>query len=512
MEVSVRQQVMEKLAPLSTSERPVYLVGGAVRDMLLQRPVHDLDFAVPGRTRALAKDIACQMNGALYVMDDERDITRVVLTLADHQRMMLDFSTLRAGSLEGDLFARDFTINAMAIDAARPDHLIDPTGGLADLREKRLRACSPTSLSNDPVRVLRLVRQALALQMRIDPQTLALARAAVPGLPRISPERVRDELFRLLDGADVHLGIRILDQIGALEYVLPELIPMKGVTQSAPHVEDVWEHTLKVVQALEQLYAPLVGSYNAEKVTDLTIGSAVLWLGRYREQLEEHFHQSLVPDRSLRALLFLAALYHDTGKPENRSVEPDGRIRFLEHEQLSKQMVAHRGRWLALSTAEIDRLEKITGQHMRLHFMANALRADGGDRPSRRTIFRFFRDTGPAGIELCLLSLADLRGTYGVTLPPDTWQAQLQACRGLFEAYWEKNEEIVAPPRFLSGDDLMRIFRLQPGRNIGHLLNAIRDAQAAGEVGSREEAEDFARNWIEMRYHSEEYPGEEGEK
>jgi hypothetical protein len=430
--------------------------------------------------------------------------------------MMLDFSTLRAGSLEGDLRARDFTINAMAYDVAQPGHLIDPTGGLADLREKRLRACSPSSLSDDPARVLRLVRQALAFHMRIDPQTLALARAAAPFLPGISPERVRDELFRLLDGGDVHLGIRIMDQIGALEYVLPELLPMKGVTQSAPHVDDVWEHTLQVVQALERLYPPLVGAYAAEKVTDLTVGSAVLWLGRYREQLAKHFGQSLVPDRSLRALLFLAALYHDAGKPDTRSEEPDKRIRFLNHAELSKQMVVQRGRWLALSTAEIERLEKITAQHMRVHFMANTLRSDGNDQPSRRVIYRYFRDTGPAGIEICLLSLADLRGTYSVTLPQDTWQAQLQACRALFEAYWEKSAEIVTPPRFLSGDDLMRIFHLQPGRNIGRLLNAVREAQAAGEIGSREEAEEFARNWIEMRYHSEEnagiHPGDEGEK
>jgi poly(A) polymerase len=499
----------------------VYLVGGGVRDQLLNRPAHDFDFVLPGETSSLARKVADQLRGAFYILDEERDTSRVVLGVDEYpeDRLTLDFASLRAQDLEGDLRARDFTINAMALDVARPERLIDPTGGLADAREGRIRACSPLSLSNDAVRVLRAIRQALSFHFRIEPETIRLMRIAAPLLTRPSAERLRDELFKMLDGVQVSLAIRLLDQVGALPFVLPELEGLKGVSQTAPHVSTVWEHTLSVLQHLEQLFAALVGDYQEEAVTDLTTGSAVLWLGRYRAQFEAHFRSRLVPDRSLRALLFFAALYHDIAKPATRTEGPEGRVRFLGHDETGARVASGRARALALSAGEVSRLETIIDQHMRVHFLSNTAGGvppkagcgEPGDRLSRRSIYRYFKATAAAGVDICLLSLADARGTYETTLPQETWQAELEACRGLLEAYWEKSEEVVAPPRYLTGNDLMDVFGLKPGRMVGRLLAAIREAQAVGEVQDREEALDFARRWIEQVSTAETTSGEEGE-
>jgi tRNA nucleotidyltransferase/poly(A) polymerase len=502
MDTSVRDIILENLREFSTPQRPIYLVGGAVRDWLLDRPVHDLDFVLPGETRRLAQEIARRFDGALYVLDEERQTTRVVLDQeklpGGHpgERLLLDFAAYRASDLQGDLLDRDFTINAMAFDVAAPDRLIDLCGGLADLRDKRIRVCSPGSFEHDPVRILRAVRQALGFGFRIEPETLRLMRSATGLLPRVSAERLRDELFKMLDGPQVALSIRILDQVGALSYLLPELAGLKGVEQSAPHIDDVWEHTLSVVHHAEQLLAPLVGKYRQETVADLSVGSAVLWLGRFRDHFFNHFQQAIVPDRSLRSLLFLSALYHDIEKPASREVMPGGKIRFLGHPEKGASTVAERGRQLALSTHEIARLETIVRHHMRVHFMANALLAGKETMPSRRVIYRFFGDTNDSGVDVCLLSLADVRGTYGVTLPQEIWQAELETCRSLLEAYWEKTEEVVSPPRLLSGNDLIQLYGMEPGKEIGRILGAIREAQAAGEIGSREEALTFTRNWI----------------
>ncbi len=535
MEAKLKQTILETVSEFSTPKRPVYLVGGAVRDTLLDRPVHDLDFILPGETRGLAREVARRLDGALYTLDEERDTTRVVLAgeapvggaplgeapVADPgERILLDFASLRAGDLERDLRARDFTINAMAYDVARPDHLIDPAGGLADLRARRIRACSPTSLSRDPVRVLRAIRLALAFHFAIDPGTVTLIRAAAPLLWQPSAERLRDELFRMFEGSQVAPAVRLLDQVGALDFVLPELAGLKGVTQTAPHVSDVWEHTLSVVQYLEELlrvFHPqvLVGEYQQERVTDPVVASAVLWLERYRSQLAAHFHRNLVPDRSLRGLLFLAALYHDIAKPATRKEMPDGRVRFLEHPARGAEMAAARARALALSADEVARLERIIDHHMRVHFLANPIGGPGrepaGEKLSRRSIYRFFKDTGDAGIDICLLSLADLRGTYQVTLPQELWQAELETCRELFEAYWEQSEEVVSPPRFLTGNDVIQEFGLRPGRIVGRLLAAVREAQAAGEVHNRTEALAFARGWMERHAAAGETSREESE-
>ena len=501
MEDSERQVILDTLREFSTPGRPVYLVGGAVRDALLGRPVHDLDFVLPGKTRPLAREMACRLNGALYTLDEERDTTRVVLEANPprRERILLDFASLRAENLEADLRDRDFTINAMALDVSAPEKLIDPVGGLADLREQRIRACSPDSFSHDPIRVLRAVRQALGLNFHIEHATLRWMREAAPLLPQTSAERLRDELFRMLEGSRISLAVRLLDQIGALEFVLPELKALRGVTQTAPHIDNVWEHTLAVVHNLGALLPLLSGDYHEETVTDPIVGSAVLWLGRFRRQLAEHLNRRPQHDRSLTGLLFLGALYHDIGKPETRVLAPDGRVRFLGHPELGAKAAARRGRALALSTAEVSRLETIVAQHMRVHLLSNSLhkKNDGEEKLSRRAIYRFFKDTGEAGVDICLLSLADLRGTYGVTLPQEIWENELRTVRALLEAYWEQGEEVVAPPRYLNGSDLMQLFNLQPGRRLGLLLEAIREAQGAGDVHDREEAIFFARRWLQ---------------
>jgi hypothetical protein len=130
---------------------------------------------------------------------------------------------------------------------------------------------------------------------------------------------------------------------------------------------------------------------------------------------------------------------------------------------------------------------------MRFHFFTSRLEGDKQE-PSRKAIYRFFRDAGEAGVDLVLLGLADLRGTQAHTLPQETWRAALDIARILLENYWEKPEETVTPPRLLDGNDLMKELGLEPGRIVGQLLEAIREAQARGRISTREEAISFARD------------------
>lgn len=484
--------ILNEVQALLPDDRPVYLVGGAVRDLLLGKTVHDLDFVLPGAVRPLARRLADRLGAAFYMLDEERDTARLVLRPADGPQFVLDFATLRAADLESDLRARDFTINAMALDLAHRDRLIDPLSGAADLQARRLRACSPTALTDDPLRVLRGVRMALSFQMRILPDTLALIKAAVPLLPRVSAERQRDELFRLLEGRQVAAAVRILDQLGILPVVLPELPTLKGVEQSAPHVLDVWEHSLAVVGHLESVLNLLAEPYREEQAgASLVSGLITLELGRFRQLLQAHFAEPVNPLRSRRSLLMLAALLHDVAKPQSRTVEAGGRTRFLGHDQGGAELAVQRGRALMLSLDELHYLDVLTRQHMRVHLLTS------GEALSRRAIYRFFRASGPAGVDLCLLALADLLGVYGATLPQDLLKKELEVCRALLDAYWNKPEQVVNPPRLLNGGDLIRVFNMQPGRKVGALLEALAESQAAGELSDQEQALQFARHWLD---------------
>ena len=489
----VQTPILEAVRALLPAEVPVYLVGGAVRDAVLGRPIHDLDFATPQGLK-LAKQVADALPGAFFPLDAEFDTARVIFQRPDGGREILDFAGYRGASLEADLRGRDFTINAVAMDL-HTGAIIDPLGGVKDICEKRIRACSETALSDDPIRILRAVRQAAAFEFSIDPATRQLLKAAVPGLTKISPERQRDELFKILEGPKPDASIRALELLGVLPELLPELTALKGVEQSAPHVHDVWNHTLAVLRHLEGLLSALDPEYDEAKGNaDLMNGLLVLRLGRYRQQLGAHLATPLNTDRSARSLLFFAALYHDVNKPQTKSTEESGRIRFFGHDEQGAETALKRGMALHLSNDELDRLKLTIRHHMRVH--AHSSRNESGQELSRKAIYRFFRDCGPAGVDLILLALADTRATYDQTLTQEHWAATLEVCRVLLEAWFEKAEEIVRPTPLVNGDDLMREFKLKPGPEIGKLLEAIRESQAAGKLATREAALAFALGWL----------------
>jgi len=472
----------------------IYLVGGAVRDMLLNRRSPDLDFALPSNGISLARRVANALKADFMVLDSERDTGRVIVTESDGTRTFLDFATYRGKDLDEDLRARDFPINAIAFDL-HTQTLIDPLDGASDLRAKLIRACSPTSFSDDPVRILRAVRQAAAFEFKIELETRKAMKQAASLLPKVSPERQRAELFKMLEGPKPDASMRALEILGVFPYLLPELPALKGVEQSPPHIADVWEHTLSVLGHLESILAALVPGYNADNTNDLFTGLLTLRIGRFRDQLAGHFAASLNTDRSVRAALFFAALYHDVQKPATKSVDETERIRFFDHDVKGAEVTANRARAFNLSNDEVQHVKTIIQHHMRFHFFTSRLEG-GQQEPSRKAIYRFFRDTGKAGIDLILLGLADLRGTRGPTLTQETWTAALDVARILLENYWEKPQETVAPPRLLDGNELMSELGLEPGRIIGQLLEAIREGQATGKIENRAQALDLAREQL----------------
>jgi putative nucleotidyltransferase with HDIG domain len=471
-------ELFERVRSALPASLKVYLVGGAVRDMLLSRQIHDLDFALTGDVLRLSRRLADQLGGAYFPLDEERDTARIVLTAADGSRQILDMAAIRGQDIDADLKARDFTINAMAIALDDPQALLDPCGGAADLQARMLRACSATSLRNDPLRILRGIRQAAAFNLQIVPETRRSMKAAASLLPRVSAERVRDELFHILETSKPAVSIRALDLLGVLPHILPELPELKGVEQSPPHIADVWDHTLDVLRNLELLLSVLDTKADTDKSANWTMGLVSMRLGRFRRQLFQHVYESnLNQDRSLLSLLMLAALYHDVAKPLTQRTEADGRIRFLEHDQLGAKIAAQRGKELRLSNPELERLRLIVQHHMRPLFLANT-----GQSPSRRAIYRYFRDTTAAGVDICLLSLADTLATYGPGLPQDLWANHIEVVRTLLEAWWEKPQASVAPIPLLNGHDLINEFGLKPGPQIGKLIEIVREAQAVGEI------------------------------
>ncbi len=467
----------------------LWLVGGAVRDALLERPVHDWDFAVDRDALGLARAVADALGGAYFPLDVERGTGRVILTAAGTTRLELDFATLRGANLEDDLAVRDFTVNALALD--QTGTLVDPTGGQADLATQCVRATSGRAFRDDPVRLLRAVRVETELGFEIEPQTAAWIRRDAPLLALPAAERVRDEFVRLLaiQGAANHL--QRLDEFGLLPHVVPELESLKDITQSPPHRFDVWHHTLVTVDTLERVVTAITGWEDGPRA--LADAPPAAWgdlarvLGQFAGDVTTHLAVEVSGGRDRALLLKLAALLHDVGKPETWSLGEDGRIHFYNHEPVGAQMVAKRLHRLRFSRGEVGRVRVMIGQHLRPAHLARTKRV------TRRAVYRYFRATDDVGVEVVLLSLADHLATWGPNLQERRWARRLEVAETLLTHYFERHEETVAPPPLVTGNDLMAELGLDPGPEIGRLLEALREAQAAGEIKTREEALALAR-------------------
>ncbi|MCC6146216.1 MAG: CCA tRNA nucleotidyltransferase [Anaerolineaceae bacterium] len=485
-------QQVSKISQANPAETgPVYLVGGAVRDLLLQYEPHDLDFTMHRNVRSFAKKVADLLGGAFYMLDEERDTARVLYNDPKRGRFSIDFASLRGADIHADLKNRDFTINAMAVAVHDCERLIDPLNGAQDLKDKVLRICSNTALHDDPVRTLRAARLTVQMDLHITPETLKALRRAVPLLATVTVERRRDELFKILDGEKPHTAFQLMDILGMLPFLVPELELLKDLKQPAPHVFDVWEHTLAALREMTTLFSFLVGDYQ-EEANNLMVGLAVLRLGRYRVELAKHFEEWLNPNRSRRSLLAFGLLYHDSGKASTISTDEEGRLHFYEHEHESARLVKSRARELALSQAEGDYLKTLVGNHMRLHHLINS----NVSELSRRTKYRYFRATGAVGIDMALLSLADTLATWQTTLQPDLWQRELDLCRWLFDTWWGQNETVVRPRALITGRDILEHFNLEAGPKIGIMLEVVREAQASGELESSEEAFKLLEEWL----------------
>lgn len=483
-------QLLDRLRPVLPVPGQVWVVGGAVRDDLLGREILDLDFAVQGDARRLSRAVADKLSAKYYELDRERDAGRVVFPPGDYPPRTLDFAALRGASIEQDLASRDFTVNAMARGLAAPEDLLDPLGGLHDLREGILRACSPHAVWDDPLRALRAVRLASAFGLRIEPETLEQVRAAGARLPSVTAERLRDELMRVLDEPHPAGAIRVLDHLGLLTVVLPEIEPLRGLKQPPPHEFSALDHTLAVTDRLGDVLGVLDETAHAEAAADIVLGELSLRLGRYRVALAEHLNRSLSYGRRDRQLLFLATLLHDVGKPSTAGIGPSGKIRFLGHEVTGAEIARERGRALRLSADEIAHIGGIIAHHLRPESLSMA------GTVTDRAVYRFFRDTGEAGIDVIVLSLADF---LGKSAPPPVgaeWSARLDVARRLLDARFGAPPERLNPPRLIRGDRLAKVLGIEPGPEVGRLLEAIREAQTAGEVFDEAGAIELARRLL----------------
>lgn len=474
---------------------PVYLVGGALRDALhaglhgtLRRAANtglDLDVACRGPAKSLAADLARGLGGRLVVLDEDTRVYRVVLTRGGAgERGQIDVAQVQGASIETDLKRRDFTINAMALDAS--GRLLDPRGGFGDIKRRRLRTENGDVFREDPLRILRAFRLAAQLDLGIDPGTQRLLRLHRKRARKPAGERLRRELMSLLSVTPSHPWLRLMDRLGVLTCLFPPLEPSRRCAETYYGKGGVLRHALDAVERMDFLLADPDSA-----------------LPGFVPDIRRHFEGQGGSLERQAPLLRLGALLHDIAKPATaRRVE--GRLRFFGHEERGAVMAERLLRELRFSGAEIQALCAWVRHHLRPGNLAV------NPAVSDKAVFRFFRDLGPHGIGLLLVSWADhasylpgrnlkrlLRlGALNPRVPlarfggnPETRKSlhHLRALGSLLRSYFRKPEK-VRPPKLVDGHDVMKTLGLPPGPLVGEALASIQEAQAEGKIKDREHA------------------------
>jgi poly(A) polymerase len=223
---------------------------------------------------------------------------------------------------------------------------------------------------------------------------------------------------------------------------------------------------------------------------DLECRDNILSIVPYSPTIIQHFDQEVASGVTRGTLLKLAALLHDIAKPQTKSLEPDGRARFLGHTNEGARIAGDILQRLRFSNRETKMVQKMIESHLRLWQM-------GGEEgiPTRRAIYRFFRDTDEVSLDIIFLTLADFLATYGPNLNLVEWKQHCQLMEYILSER-EKEKGIIRPPKLIDGYDLINLFGLKPSPEIGELLETVREAQGAGEITTREEALSLVRRQL----------------
>ena len=447
-------------AVFAQADHELYLVGGPVRDALLGRQVHDLDFTTSARPDEI-ETMLRQLTHAVW--DIGRDFGTIGCAVdepgpdGEPVRLIIEVTTFRSDAytsesrkpavvfgdhLGGDLLRRDFTVNAMALDMTT-GALLDPFGGGSDLVNRVLMTPSTPELSfsDDPLRMMRAARFVAQLDLVPAPEVVAAMTAMAERITIVSAERVRDELIKTIMAAQPRPGLNLLVSTGLAGFVLPELPALRMERDEHNRHKDVYEHTLTVLDQTIELEDRLGG-----------------------------------PDLIAR----LAALLHDIGKPRTRRFEPGGKVSFHHHDVVGAKLAAKRMQALKFPTEQIKAVTKLVELHLRFHGYADADWTDSAVR-------RYVRDAGDQLERLHVLTRSDC------TTRNARKAARLRTAYEQLE--WRidelaEQEELSALRPDLDGTQIMAILGVPPGPVVGQaykfLLEKRLDDGPLSEDAARE--------------------------
>jgi poly(A) polymerase len=447
----------------------IWLVGGFLRDVYLKKKKDflDFDFCVEKDVFAVAGEFAKKISAKLIILDKEQGSLRVILKKKD-KIYTYDFTLIRGDDFYQDLSLRDFSINTLAVNLnSKKYKLIDYFSVKKDLDKKVIRFIKEEVLLDDPLRILRGMSFSANYGFRIDKKTEKAMVKYKKLLKTVSGERVNEELFKILSADKSYPTVKKMSDLKIIDEVIPYVGKGRGVFQGRYHHLDVWDHSLETLRKFEELYHKRI-------VKD--------------KDIFDYFQEELAQGRKCLQIVKLACILHDVGKPFAKKKRAKKTI-FHTHEKIGRDLAQDIAGILRLSFKEKEVLKKLIFWHLRPGYLADQV------QPSRKAIYRFFRDTGEDGIGVIILSLSDWRATRGPLTNARKRRKHEQIMLNLIDHYLEEKKKKPLP-KIVDGYDLMRKFKLSPSPVVGKILKKVREGQALGKVVTKAEVYEIAKKII----------------
>ncbi len=443
-----------------------YIIGGSIRDLLLDRIPTDYDIAVKGNPKKFAEKMAKNISGRLVKMGKPGQmIIRVV-----SNDNIFDITSLNGSFIEDDLKKRDFTINAMAYDLSSGE-IIDCLGGLRDLADKKVRMVSADVFKKDPIRLIRAYRIGACLNFEIESQTASIIRAYAKLIQNSAGERIRYEIFKLLGTSKSYHYLSQMDDTGLLGAIFPDFDQLKGCSQNSHHLYDVFEHTMKAYHHLETIL-----NDPAKILPDTYI--------QIRQYLDEE----------KTVLLKYAILLHDMGKPWAKTIDNRGEVHFYDHSRKSADLAQKISQKLRFSNREKRFIDFIIRNHLNPLFLFTDIQKK---TLTHKRVARFFIKCGDNAPALLLHTLADIMAKRDK--PNQLDKDFIWFIKEMIHHFFYGFKPRIKEPPLITGRDLIHEFGLIPSPLFKTILNLVQEAKLTNKIKSRSEALEWVRDYLKSK-------------
>lgn len=440
-------------------DEEIYLVGGSVRDFLMDKASYDRDLIVCGvEARDFSIRLAEFFDAVFVPLDEENKIYRVVLP---DKINYFDITNPLENSIEKDLARRDLTINAIAVNLKTAE-VIDLFGGIEDIKNKRLNSISEQNILDDPLRILRAFRFMSVLGFELSEELSGQIQKHITLISKPAVERVNYELMKLFGGKFAIDALVGFDKAGGLELIFPFVKELKQVPPNTHHHLDLFHHSLETMRQIQMLYE--------ESCTEVT----------------SHLEEIVFGAHPRLSFLKFAAFIHDIGKFSTWTIEEEtGRHRFIKHEDIGARLAVPYLKKMNFSNKQIDYITCLIKNHM---YPSQVIAAP---ELNEKVMMRFVRKMEDNAIDVILLAMADRFSARGAFVTDEMVNENISGLNKLLNFYLSVKDTLEPLPKLLSGNDIMQLLNIPPSPVLGKIISELHDAQLSGDVMTKDQAVNF---------------------